>query len=194
MTLNIEDKDLNSATCMDVLFVRKNEKFVVDKSFDIKYLSPIGRYVQWKLENNCWDDYNELYHAAKLTQDLKKHADVWFDTHCLFRDDLLTGVLLIVGGDLEELEKKYNIEDKSLLLKYFHIADKDQGYGSFWLKSVVIPYYREKGFKHIYVNSSHKDSFPFYMRLGFVIATYQQMSDNNLYCREGSCFLVNIDD
>ncbi len=179
---------------MELLFERGNEEFVFDKAFDIKYLLPIDHYIQWKLENNRWDDYNEFYHASQLTEELKKQVNVWFDTHCLFRDDTIIGVLLIVGGEIKKLENKYDIEkeDESLLLKYFHIVDKGHGYGSFWLKSVIIPHYKQKGFKYIYVNSSHKDSFPFYKRLGSSIANYEQMSDNHLYLREGSCFLINI--
>jgi len=46
MALNAEDKDLTSATCMEVLFVRKNEKFEIYKAFDINYLSPFANYVQ----------------------------------------------------------------------------------------------------------------------------------------------------
>ena len=191
--LYFQDKtERNSNATMEVLFERKNEKFAIARSFDIKYLAPIGRYVQWKLENNHWDDYNELYHATRLTQDLKTYSDIWFDTHYLYRDDLIIGVLLIVGGNVGKLETKYDIEEESLLLKYFHIADKGLGYGSFWIKSVIIPYYKQKGFKQIYVNSSHKDSFPFYKRLGSLIANYERMSDNNLYPREGCSFLINM--
>jgi len=192
MSLNNGLADQSINTSVEILFERDNEKYVLDTAFDIKYLSPVGHYVQWKLENNRWDDYNELYHATKLTFDYKKHNDIWFDTHCIQRDNQIIGVLLIVGGNLKELETRYTIENKSLLLKYFHITDKSKGYGSFWLKSVIIPNYRQKGYKHIYVNSSHKDSFPFYKRLGSIVATYQQMSDNELYCREGNCFIINM--
>lgn len=175
-----------------MLLVQENAKFAVDTAFDFRYLSPVGQYVQWKLDYNHWDDYNELYHASKLVEDLKKHTDVWFDTHCLFRDNIIIGVLLIVGGNLKKLETKYDIKDQSLLLKYFHIVDKGNGYGSFWLKSVILPHYKQKGYQHIFVNSSHPDSFPFYNRLGSPIANYEQMSDNRLYKREGSCFRINL--
>jgi hypothetical protein len=168
---------------MEVLLEQEKEKFVVDTAFDIKYLSPVGRYVLWKLENNHWDDYNELYHASKLVEDLKKYTDIWFDTHCLFRDNTRIGVLIIVGGNIKNLETKYDIKDQSLLLKYFHIVDKGNGYGSLWLKSVIIPHYKLKGYQQIYVNSSHPDSFHFYSRLGSPIANYEQMSDNRLYKR-----------
>lgn len=179
---------------MEVLLERGHERFVLDKKFDFKYLSPIGYYVQWKLESNNWDDYNELYHATKLIEHLKKDANLWFDTHALIRNDSILGVLLIVGGKIKSLENKYPIEkeDQSLLLKYFHIIEKGKGHGSFWINDVVIPYYREKGYKHIYVNSSHQASFPFYKRLGSFITSYVQMSDHYLHEREGNCFSISL--
>jgi len=120
--------DLNSKLDKEIIFARNNEKYIVDKNFDIKYLTSIGQYVQWKLENNHWDDYNKLYHTAKLIEDLKKNTDIWFDTHCLLRDDLIIGVVLIVAGNLPKVETKYEVKEESLLLKYFHIADKGRGY------------------------------------------------------------------
>ena len=179
---------------MEILLQRENEKFILDKKFDIKYLLPIAHYVQWKLENNSWDDYNEFFHATKLTEILKKDVDIWIDSHIFYRNGFLTGVLLIVGGDISKWESKYVIknEDQSLLLKYFHIIDKGQGFGSFWINSIIIPYYKERGYRQIYVNSSHKLSFPFYKRFGSLIATYEQISDNNLYLRNGNCFLINL--
>ena len=179
---------------MELLFQHENEKYILDKKFDIKYLLPISHYVQWKLENNFWDDYNELFHATKLTEILKKDVDVWIDSHVFYRNDILTGVLLIVGGKLKKLETKYFIEneDQSLLLKYFHIIDKGQGFGRYWINSIIIPYYKERGYRHIYVNSSHEKSFPFYKELGSLIASYEQISDNNLYFRNGNCFLINL--
>ncbi len=179
---------------MVLLFNNQELKFYVDSEFKIKYLSPVQRFVQWKLENNKWDDYNELYHASKLIEMLKIQNDIWFDSHLLFKKNTLTGVLFIVGGKITKLEKKFSIENEtdSLLLKYFHIIEKGNGYGSQWLNSVVIPYYKEKGYKNIYVNSSHMDSFPFYNRLGKEISEYKQQSDNHLNNRIGRSFLIKI--
>ena len=104
---------------MELLLERDTIRFYIDRTLDIKYLSPIQSYVQWKLERNNWDDYNELYHASRLIERLKTHPDIWFDTHVLLKDNSIIGVLLIVGGKIRKLEKKYEIEneDHSLLLK-----------------------------------------------------------------------------
>lgn len=179
---------------MILLHNNQEIKCYVDTEFDIRYLSPVQKFVQWKLESNKWDDYNEFYHASKLIEQLKTHNDVWFDSHLLFKEDKIIGVLFIVGGKISQLEKKFSIgkEDESLLLKYFHIVEKGNGYGSLWLKSVIMPYYRGKGFKQIYLNSSHKDSFPFYSRLGIKISEYRQESDNRLNKRDGSSFLIKL--
>lgn len=179
---------------MELLNEKDNLHFLVDNEFDIRYLSPIQSFVQWKMDNNLWDDYNELYHACRLVEQLKTQKEVWMDTHLLVKKERIIGVVLIVGGKIQALEKKYTIEKEaqSLLLKYFHIVEKGQGYGSLWLKSVIIPHYQEKKYERIYLNSSHPDSFPFYKRLGKLIATYEQPSDNHLYQRTGNCFLIDL--
>lgn len=179
---------------MILLSTNQELEFYIDKKFNIKYLSPILRFVQWKLENNKWDDYNELYHASRLIKMLKTHDDIWLDSHLLFKSNKMIGVLFIVGGNVSKLVENISIriENKSLLLKYFHIVEKGNGFGSLWLRSVVIPYYGEKGYKQIYVNSSHKDSFPFYSRLGEKISDYKQESDNQINKRCGSSFLIKI--
>lgn len=179
---------------MEVLLARENETFTLNKKFEFKSLSPIAKFVQSKLENNLWDDYNELYHAMQLIESLKKDQNVWLDTHTILKNDAVTGVLLIIGGQIGRLERKYEIdnEEQSLLLKYFHIVEKGKGLGSFWIKSIILPYYLKKGFRQIYVNSSHPDSFAFYQKLGSLIASYTQMSDNKCYKREGACFLINF--
>ncbi len=179
---------------MLLLAEKEDLRFLVDTNFDIKYLSPVQKYVQWKLENNKWDDYNELYQASKMIERLKTQENIWMETHLLLKNEAITGVLLIVGGEIKKLENKYSVEDQehSLLLKYFHIVDKGKGLGSYWLKSVILPYYEGKGFRQIYLNSTHPDSFPFYKRLGSVISQYEQPSDNNLFKRLGNSFLINI--
>ena len=179
---------------MILLHDHQNLKFFVDTEFSIPYLSPIQKFVQWKLESDNWDDYNELYHASRLIETLRTYHDIWFESHSLFKEDKMIGVLFIVGGAIARLEERFVIEDetRSLLLKYFHIVEKGNGYGSLWLNSVVIPYYREKGYRQIYVNSSHKDSFPFYHRLGEKISEYEQQSDSHLNKRTGSSFLIRL--
>lgn len=179
---------------MQVLLKKDKEQFLLNKAFDISYLAPIARYVQWKLEHQ-WDDYNELFHATQYVEEIQKEEDVWMETHTIQRDDQQIGVLFIVGGAVQKLEPKYTIEreGQSVLLKYFHIIEKGKGLGSCWLNEVIKPYYRERNFKNIYVNSSHPASFPFYQRMGgSLITTYDRKSDNRRFKREGSCFQIRL--
>ncbi len=179
---------------MEILKVKGDNQYFCDKIFDYRYLAPILHFVNWKIECNSWDDYNEFFHAIRLIEKLKKLSGIWFHSHCISNNNSIIGFLLIVGGDIQKIEKKYSIENESesILLKYFHIIPKGIGFGNTWLNSVIIPLYQDKKFKNIYVNSSHEKSFPFYQRLGSLIATYHQESDNGLYLRKGNCFLISI--
>ena len=91
---------------MHLLAAKEDIRFLVDTNFDIKYLSPVQKYVQWKLENNKWDDYNELYHASKMIELLKTHENIWLETHLLLKNKVITGVLMIVGGEIKKTEKQ----------------------------------------------------------------------------------------
>lgn len=179
---------------MKLLYNEKEINFYLDKKFNIKYLLPIHRYVQWKIENDKWDDYNELYHASKFIENINNFSNVWIDSHLFFKNDIIIGVLFIVGGNIKRIENKISFEDEaqSLLLKYFHIIEKGNGYGSLWLNSIVFPYYKKLGYDKIYVNSSHIDSFPFYNRLGEKIFDYEQKSDNEINIRKGNQFLIKL--
>lgn len=179
---------------IEVLSSTDDLKFIVDRDFNMKYLSPVNTFVQWKLESENRDDYNELFHATKLVSDLQGHPDIWFETHAILQGSSVTGVLLMVGGAISELENRYVIDDeeRSLLLKYFHVVNKGQGHGSRWLNSIILPHYRHKMYRKIYVSSSHPASFSLYDRMGKKIAEYQQSSDNQMYLRRGQCFLIDL--
>ncbi|KEO71801.1 hypothetical protein [Anditalea andensis] len=168
--------------------------FTISKLFNHKLLTPISSYVNWKLDNEHWDDYNELYHVTKLILLLQKDPEVWFDTHNIVKNNTIVGVLLIVGGKVSKLENKYEIdnEEQSLLLKYFHLVEKGKGIGTHWIKNVIIPHYKNQGFNRIYVNSSHEKSFSFYQKFGKLVTTYEQISDNLIYKRNGECFKIDI--
>lgn len=171
---------------MVLLSEKRGLQFFVDKEFDVNYLSPVQRFVQWKKDNDQWDDYNEWVHASKLVKRIQSEKDIWMDTHLISRQEHIIGLALIVGGNIQKLENKYTIEEEaSLLLKYFHIVEKGRGYGSIWLKSTIFPFYAEKSYQYIYVNSTHPQSFPFYERLGEKIATYELASDHFLLTRTG---------
>lgn len=179
---------------MQVLHQRANEEFIVDQNFHFEYFAPIGSFVQWKLATQQWDDYNELYHATRVVEAIKREPRVWMETHLLRRDQQLIGVLFMLGGELTRVEQKYRIdnEQQALLLKYFHIIDKGKGYGHYWLNAVLFPYYKARGYSTLYTSSSHEPSFPFYQRLGSEIARYQQPSDNQCYTRQGRCFAMAL--
>lgn len=178
---------------MEIIKKKENDvSFVLHKSFESRLFSPIGNYVNWKLEHN-WDDYNELFHAVQYIEQIKHIDGVWFEIHTIEKDEEIKGVLTIVGGAIDQLGVGEEIDGKdTILLKYFHIVDKGKGYGSYWLNEVIRPYYAQKGFQHIYISSSHPKSFDFYKKIGAEVKTYHKKSDNQLYERICKSFLVPI--
>ncbi len=178
---------------MKLLRTKKNDiDFVVYRSFQSRLFSPIGKYVNWKLENQ-WDDYNELYHSVSYIKSLKDIDGVWYEIHTMERNKQIKGVLTIVGGNIEKLGIENSIDvKKTILLKYFHIVEKGKGYGRYWLNSIVSPYYFDRGFRNIYVSSSHPKSFDFYEKMGTEVKCYVKKSDNKLYERECKSFLIPI--
>ncbi|MGD1839744.1 MAG: hypothetical protein ACFB0B_02450 [Thermonemataceae bacterium] len=170
-----------------------NLNFVLYQSFESRLFSPIGKYVNWKLENN-WDDYNELYHSVNYIESLKGIDGIWYEIHTIEKSGDIKGVLTIVGGDIEKLGDENSLDSRdTILLKYFHIVEKGKGYGSHWLSSIIFPYYFNKGFRKVYVSSSHPKSFGFYKRIGNEIKCYTKKSDNKLYVRDCKSFLISID-
>ena len=178
---------------MRIIGKKDNLNFVLYKSFESRLFSPIGKYVSWKLENK-WDDYNELHHAVSYLEDLKSRDGIWYEIHTLESNKEIKGVLTIVGGDISTIESEKHLDlEKTLVLKYFHILEKGKGHGSYWLNSVILPHYREKGFSNIHVSSSHPKSFDFYKKIGSELNSYTKMSDNGLFKRECKSFLIKID-
>ncbi|MBL3656353.1 hypothetical protein [Fulvivirga sediminis] len=169
----------------------EGENFVIYKAFDSRLFSPIGKYVNWKLENS-WDDYNELYHAINYIESLKNLEGIWYEIHTIEKDGDIKGVVTIVGGDLNKLRVDKADAKNTILLKYFHIIEKGKGYGSYWLKSVIMPYYYDQGFREILISSSHPKSFNFYNKIGEEVDTYYKTSDNGLYERISKTFVVRM--
>lgn len=179
---------------MTILNTNNNIDYIYQKDFNIQFLIPVASYVQWKLENEGWDDYNEFFHASRIIYQYIHAENVSLDSHIAQSNGEIIGCLFIVKGKINQWEDKYKIENekKSLLLKYFHIADKGKGIGSYWLNHVILPYYKDQGFLNVYVNSSHPFSFPFYTRIGSKLTEYQTDSDNQLFQRKGKCFSIKI--
>ncbi|MEH6705323.1 MAG: hypothetical protein V7691_11045 [Galbibacter orientalis] len=165
--------------------------FYIHAIFHYNFLLPIGKYVNWKLKND-WDDYNELYHAIQYIENIKKQENIWFETHTMEKNNTVIGVVLIVGGALDQIEGElinYPI-DKTLLLKYFHVVDKGNGYGTYWLHNVILPLYKNRGFEYLLVSSSHPKSFNFYRKLGKEVRTAVKKSDNGFFQRIVKSFCI----
>ncbi|ADF51849.1 MAG: hypothetical protein CMP12_13075 [Zunongwangia sp.] len=178
---------------MEIIGTGKNDlKFIRYKAFNSKLFLPISTYVSYKLEHD-WDDYNELFHAVNYIQNIKNIEGVWFDIHTVQNNDRIIGVLTIVGGEIEKLGIPHDSQTTStLLLKYFHIIDKGMGYGSYWLKSVIFPYYQSKNYSKILISSSHPKSFNFYEKIGEEMESYTKMSDNQLHERKCKTFSISL--
>lgn len=164
--------------------------FVLHETFENRLLRPVGEYVNWKLVNG-WDDYNELFHCSKFIEELKNRAAVWWHTHTIEKDNIVTGVLLIVGGEID-VSLGHSSKEETVLLKYFHVQDKGKGLGSYWLQSVIMPYYRIQRYREILVSSSHPRSFNFYSKLGVEVDSNTKRSDNDLYDRDVKTFSIPI--
>lgn len=166
--------------------------FFMHTSFKNSFLLPIGHYLNWKLKYD-WDDYNELYHCHQFIEEVQSKDGVWLESHTVEKADDIIGVLLIVGGELHRLSNSIDIDPTTtVLLKYFHIIDKGNGYGTYWIKQIIIPYYRNKGLKTIFISSSHEKSFPFYERLGKEVSTFVKNSDNGRYVRKCKSFYISL--
>lgn len=177
---------------MTLLGTKEDAHFMLHTDFNSEFLLPIGQYVNWKLLNN-WDDYNELYHAVQFIVTIKDVDGVWFETHTIEKDEAITGVIIMVGGNVNQVEPNGDLEEKqTLLLKYFHIVDKGKGLGTYWLNSVIKPHYADRGFRHILVSSSHPQSFNLYGKIGKEVRTFTKQSDNGLFTRLCKSFLIPI--
>lgn len=176
---------------MKLLHTKDGVAFVRHRAFAHRFLLPIGEYVNWKLQHE-WDDYNELYHAVHFIEQLSAIDGLWLEPHTLEKEGKLMGVLFIVGGMLEKLGDAKKLDEGTLLLKYFHIVSKGNGYGSYWLQRVIVPHYRERGFRAIAISSSHPKSFNFYSKLAQETASYCKASDNGIYQRPCKSFKLSL--
>lgn len=177
---------------MTTLFLSGERQYAVTTRFDPRYLAPVASFVKWKRAHQQWDNYDEHVHAMQFCNELNREPRCWLETHVAYNRDVQVGVMLMAGGELTHLEKRFMPEPMSLLLKYFHVADRGQGIGSQWLDTVVMPHYRERGFLRMYVCSTHPASFPFYSRRGRVIGEYTRQSYEGDCPWSGRCFMIPL--
>lgn len=182
---------------MDIIGKINNISFGVSTKFTSKYLTPIIQNLLIKAENE-WDDYNEIYHCCKLIELVRKNHNMIMDFHIMIKDENYLGIALVSKGILDyKLFFKESImiseEDKDVLIfNYFHIAQEGRGNGETWFRDFILPYYKSKNYKAIYLKSSHQMVFSMYNRLGKEIGEYIGSSDNGLYERKGKIFKITL--
>lgn len=171
--------------------------FGVTTEFNSKYLTPIIQNLLFKVENE-WDDYNEVYHCRNLIESVKNIKDMNMDFHIMMKDKKYLGIALVSKGNIdyniffkEPIPLKENNNDV-LIFNYFHISQEGRGNGQLWFKDVIMPYYKSKNFKTMYVKSSHQKVFSLYSRLGEEIGEYTSNSDNQLFVRKGKVFKITL--
>lgn len=182
---------------MEIINEVNGISFGISKEFKSEYLTPIIQNLLFKVEN-VWDDYNEVYHCCQLIESVKNDNKMNMDFHIMMKDEKCLGICLITSGTINyKLFFKDSIdmaeEDEEILIfNYFHISKEGRGNGERWFREVIIPYYKAKGFKAIYLKSSHEKVFSMYRRLGREIGEYTSISDNNIFERKGNIFKIII--
>lgn len=167
--------------------------FMVSHEFKGEFLSPLIDNLKVKYQNN-YDDYNEVYHCNKLIHVLAADKDVNVDYHVMYQGPDCVGLALISTGKIDAIkyfdQPLFNKDAANIVLNYFHVAPNARGNGTNWLKNIILPYYQDKDY--LYVKSSHEKAFSLYERLGQTISSYESMSDNNKFKRNGKIFKIKV--
>lgn len=178
------------------MLLRKKEdlQFMLFDTFKGEFLSPLIDNLKIKFTNE-YDDYNEVYHCNQLIHQLQELPNIHLDYHVLYKNNECVGLALICTGNLKSkyfFSKDNVIEDtkEAIILNYFHISPSARGNGAYWLKEIIMPYYKDLGKTTIYLKSSHQKAFSLYERLGKRIGEYSSWSDNHQYSREGAIFKI----
>ena len=180
---------------MEVIQNKNGINFGVATEFNSKYLTPIIQNLLFKVENE-WDDYNEVYHCCNLIEKVRNNEDMNMDFHIMMNDDKYLGIALVTKGNIDYktfFKQPIPINENKndvLIFNYFHISQEGRGNGQYWFKDIIIPYYKSKNFKTLYVKSSHQKVFSLYSRLGEEIGEYTSSSDNQLFVRKGKIFEI----
>ncbi len=179
---------------MEIIDRRAGFVFGVTAKFEGRFLTPIIENLLVKSRQD-WDDYNEVYHCSKLIEKVKARPDITMDFHVLEHDHDCLGIALVSHGkiDSDVFFSDRNIIDErvdlTIVLNYFHIALQARGNGEKWLR-MIMEYYRNKGYRFLFLKSSHPLAFSLYQRLGEPVGQYSGSSDNGLYQRNGRIFKI----
>lgn len=183
---------------MDTLLRTDGEvSFWMSDIFRGELLVPVVENLLCKAKSG-WDDYDEVYHCCRLVEQVRQGKGMEMDFHFLKRREEHVGLGLVTRGALEGSlffpagMALSDAMDKSLVFNYFHISAPARGNGERWLREVILPHYRDKGYQALYVKSSHPRVFSLYGRLGRDVGGYTGQSDNDLYERPGRIFRIPL--
>lgn len=166
-----------------------------------KYLYPVQQYGKEKIDNNMYDDWNELEHTTKwiekILKSINENSRDTLDIYYLEDNENIIGVIFCLsGGDnLQNFLKESNINltnDKVAQLSCFHIIKSYRGIGKKWLENEILKDLQEQGFKKIYIKSSHNKALGLYDKLGTKVGNYIGISDNGLYQRIGYIYEIKL--
>lgn len=180
-----------------LLYENSGFKYSVTDAFESDMLVPITRNLLYKVENE-WDDYNEVYHCWQLIETVRNSLNMKMDFHFIRSGQQTVGVGLVTYGVIDMhtfFPDSFTMDesvDGTLIFSYFHICSEARGTGEHWLRDIILPYYKEKGFVSLYVKSSHPKVFSLYSRLGECVGEYSSKSDNDLYVRQGKIFRIRL--
>lgn len=172
-------------------------RFTVSDAFAGRMLEPVLENVLDKARGE-WDDYDEAYHCTGLVEAVRRGGGMRMDFHCIVRDGAHVGLGLVSYGRLDRglfFPDSFEVPealDRILVFNYFHISRGGRGNGERWLREVILPHYAGRGFRALYVKSSHPRVFPLYERLGEPVGEYAGRSDNGLRERRGRIFRVPL--
>lgn len=183
------------------------EHFIIETEKDFEkartLLTPIQDWVNEKIENNMYDDWNEFEHNVEWLEQIKKSilnksGDILYAYDLRDNKDVV-GVCFVLAGknsinnflkssDIDELNEKSDV----CKLGPFHIMRQYRGIGRKMLENYVFPDLQKKGLHTVYIKSSHNKALSLYDRLGERVGTYIGISDNKLYQRLGYIFKIKI--
>lgn len=166
-----------------------------------KYLNPVKEYGNEKINNNMYDDWNELEHTTKWIEKIldsikEKNNDI-LDIYYIKDNDKIIGVIFSLSGSnlIKEFLKENNISSTSkkiAQLSCFHIIKDYRGIGKKWLEREVLKDLKEQEIEEVYIKSSHNKALSLYDRIGTKIGNYIGISDNKIYQRLGYIYKINL--
>jgi len=145
------------------------------------FLNPLKHFnLDKQNSKDGYDDYNEYQHAKIGLLETKFPFLIYYITN---KKEVVAVAFFTRNLDFPQ---------PSIKLSWFHIMKNFRGLGKRWLNEVILPDLKTSGEKDMFIISSHPRSWNFYDSMGERIGSYERMSDNSLYKRQGVKWKVDI--